>query len=62
MVHYVTKDGKVSGGGEIPYFDLQWPEGGIIGAVGWSGQWEIQVSRKQGRRTQRCRRDSKMFI
>jgi alpha-galactosidase len=50
MVHYVTKDGKVSGGGEIPYFDLQWPEGGLIGAVGWSGQWEIQVSRELGRR------------
>jgi alpha-galactosidase len=49
MVHYVTKDGKTSGG-EIPYFDLQWPEGGVVGAVGWSGQWEIQVSRSPGRK------------
>jgi alpha-galactosidase len=49
MVHYVVKDGKVTGG-EIPYFDLQWPEGGLIGAVGWSGQWEIQISRDAGRR------------
>jgi alpha-galactosidase len=49
MVHYVTKDGKTSGG-EIPYFDLQWPQGGVVGAVGWSGQWEIQVSRSLGRK------------
>jgi alpha-galactosidase len=44
LVHYVTKAGKMSGG-EIPYFDLQWPQGGVVGAVGWSGQWEIEVSR-----------------
>jgi alpha-galactosidase len=47
-VHYETKDGKPSGG-EIPYFDLQWPEGGIVGAVGWTGQWEIQIGRDSGR-------------
>jgi alpha-galactosidase len=49
MVHYVTKDGKTSGE-EIPYFDLQWPEGGVLGAVGWSGQWEIQAGRNLGRK------------
>ena len=49
MVHYMTRDGKMSGG-EIPYFDLQWAEGGVLGAVGWSGQWEIQVGRDLGRK------------
>jgi hypothetical protein len=49
MVHYVMKDGKVSGG-EIPYFDLRWPEGGLVGAVWWSGQWEIQISRDSSRK------------
>jgi alpha-galactosidase len=48
-VHYEMKDGKHVGG-QLPYFDLQWSGGGLIGAVGWSGQWEIQINRDSGRR------------
>ena len=48
-VHYEMKDGKHVGG-QLPYFDLQWSDGGLIGAVGWSGQWEIQINRDSGRK------------
>ena len=30
--------------GRLPYFNLQWPGGGMIGAIGWSGQWEMTLS------------------
>ncbi len=48
MVHFEMKDGEHVGG-QLPYFDLQWEDGGVIGAVGWSGQWEIQVKRDAAR-------------
>jgi alpha-galactosidase len=48
LVHYEMKDGEHVGG-ELPYFDVQWQDGGVIGAIGWSGQWEVQVSRSSGR-------------
>jgi len=48
MVHYEMKDGEHLGG-QLPYFDLQWQDGGVIGAVGWSGEWEIQITRGAGR-------------
>ena len=28
-----------------PFFDLQWPGGGVITAIGWSGQWCASVER-----------------
>jgi alpha-galactosidase len=37
MVHY---DPQPKG---LPFFNLQWQNGGLIGAVGWSGQWQIYV-------------------
>ncbi len=33
----------------LPYFNLQWPRGGIVGAIGWTGQWELSVRRIAGR-------------
>jgi alpha-galactosidase len=33
----------------LPYFNLQWPGGGIVGAIGWTGQWELSVRRVAGR-------------
>jgi len=29
----------------MPYFNLEYPGGGIVGAIGWSGQWTFQTSR-----------------
>jgi alpha-galactosidase len=48
MVHYEMKGGEHVGG-QLPYFDLQWQDGGVIGAVGWSGQWEVHISRGSAR-------------
>jgi alpha-galactosidase len=48
MVHYEMK-GDEHVGGQLPYFDLQWQDGGVIGAVGWSGQWEVHISRDSAR-------------
>jgi len=48
MVHYEMKSGEHVGG-QLPYFDLQWQDGGVIGAVGWSGQWEVHISRDSAR-------------
>ena len=27
----------------LPFFNLQWPQGGLVGAVGWSGQWALRA-------------------
>ena len=29
----------------LPFFNLEWPDGGLVGAIGWSGQWEMSLSR-----------------
>jgi alpha-galactosidase len=42
--------GKSSDGPDgWPYFNLQMPDGGIILAVGWPGQWETSFTRDQER-------------
>lgn len=28
-----------------PFFDLQWEDGGLIAAVGWTGQWSMDLTR-----------------
>ncbi|MHB1457021.1 MAG: NPCBM/NEW2 domain-containing protein [Armatimonadota bacterium] len=32
----------------LPYFNLELPDGGICGGIGWTGQWEMDV-RREGR-------------
>jgi alpha-galactosidase len=29
----------------LPFFNLEWLGGGVVGAVGWSGQWSMRVHR-----------------
>jgi len=29
----------------LPFFNLQWQDGGLIGAIGWTGQWMLHVRR-----------------
>ena len=36
-----TSGGRPSNS-DLPFFNLQWPEGGIIIAIGWPGQWSIR--------------------
>ena len=49
LTHYVLK-GTNHIDGQLPFFNLQWPQGGLIGAVGWSGQWNVEVNGRAGRR------------
>jgi alpha-galactosidase len=31
--------------GCLPFFNLEWNGGGVVGAIGWSGQWELKLNR-----------------
>jgi alpha-galactosidase len=31
----------------LPFFNLQWGDGGLIGAIGWTGQWMVHVQRSE---------------
>ncbi|MGA2031374.1 MAG: alpha-galactosidase [Thermoguttaceae bacterium] len=37
--------GGRSSNGVLPFFNLQTPERGVLGAIGWSGNWAAQFSR-----------------
>jgi alpha-galactosidase len=49
LTHYVL-EGANHVDGQLPFFNLQWQGGGLIGAVGWTGQWAVRVSGESGRR------------
>ena len=34
-----------SSDGALPFFNLEWGDGGVVGAIGWSGQWVLRVQR-----------------
>ncbi|MDA1088452.1 MAG: alpha-galactosidase [Verrucomicrobia bacterium] len=36
-------------GGDLPYFNVEWPDHGVIIAVGWPGQWAATFMRNDGR-------------
>jgi alpha-galactosidase len=42
--HYVLVNGEHKDS-YLPYFNLQWSSGGLVGAVGWTGQWLVDVAR-----------------
>ncbi|OQC04368.1 MAG: Alpha-galactosidase [Candidatus Hydrogenedentes bacterium ADurb.Bin101] len=33
--------------GEFPYFNVEWPGGGVIAVVGWPGQWSASFTRDE---------------
>jgi alpha-galactosidase len=41
-IGFATVGGRSSSGAS-PFFNVQWPGGGVITAVGWSGQWAASV-------------------
>jgi alpha-galactosidase len=45
--HYFMQSGRQTATG-FPFFDLHWQNGGIIGAIGWNGQWALQIHRDSG--------------
>jgi len=38
-------EGGWSSSGASPFFTVQWPGGGVVTAIGWSGQWNAVVER-----------------
>ena len=42
--HYVFQNGQHRES-YLPFFNLQWRGGGVIGAIGWTGQWAVQATR-----------------
>ncbi len=39
--------GGISSNGTLPFFNLEWANGGLVGAIGWSGQWTLHLERDQ---------------
>ena len=48
----LAPSGGRSSNGRLPFFNLQWQGGGLVGAIGWSGQWAVHLARKGGDRLQ----------
>ncbi len=44
LAHYILENG-LHEDGYIPFFNLQWPDGGLVGAIGWTGQWMVDAGR-----------------
>jgi alpha-galactosidase len=40
LVHFGMKEG-IHVETDLPYFNAQWEDGGLIGGIGWTGQWEL---------------------
>ena len=45
LVHYGMKEG-IHVETDLPYFNAQWENGGLIGGIGWTGQWELAAHRQ----------------
>ncbi|HUT33425.1 MAG TPA: alpha-galactosidase [Planctomycetota bacterium] len=43
----LAPSGGRSSNGRLPFFNLEWPGGGIVGAIGWSGQWALRLHRDE---------------
>lgn len=44
----LAPNGGRSSDGNLPFFNLAWPGGGLAGAIGWSGQWAMHLGRNGG--------------
>jgi alpha-galactosidase len=42
--HYVLENGKHTES-YLPFFNVQWSRGGLVGAIGWTGQWMVKCQR-----------------
>jgi alpha-galactosidase len=45
----LAPNGGRSSNGVFPFFNLEWSGGGMIAAIGWSGQWAMSLRRDTGR-------------
>jgi alpha-galactosidase len=44
LAHYILVNG-LHKGSYLPFFNLQYSGGGLVGAVGWTGQWMVSTER-----------------
>jgi alpha-galactosidase len=44
----LAPNGGRSSNGCLPFFNLAWPGGGVVAAIGWSGQWAMRLRRDEG--------------
>lgn len=44
IAHYVFENGQHKDT-FLPFFNTQWPSGGLMGAIGWTGQWMVTARR-----------------
>ncbi len=42
--------GGRSSNDRLPFFNLDWGSGGLVAAIGWSGQWQCRLARDAGNR------------
>ena len=42
--------GGRSSDGSMPFFNIQWHGGGLLGAIGWTGQWAMRLARPNSER------------
>ncbi len=45
LAHYGMKDGQHVET-DLPFFNAQWQDGGLIGGIGWTGQWSLTARRE----------------
>ncbi len=43
----IEPGGGRSSDSALPFFNLEWDGGGVVGAIGWSGQWAMSLTRAQ---------------
>ncbi len=44
--HFASSGGRPTDG-DMPYFNLAWPGHGVIFALGWPGQWSLDIARDE---------------
>ena len=44
IAHYIFENGQHKDT-FLPFFNAQWASGGLIGAIGWTGQWMVKADR-----------------
>ncbi len=49
--HFESTDGRSSSGQTLPYFNLQTGDHGLIGAIGWTGNWKADFNYAQNGKT-----------
>lgn len=61
LAHYIFQNGKHTQS-YLPFFNVQWSAGGLIGAIGWTGQWMSHIQRSERGLTLQAEQKETHFI